>query len=304
MKLLMVGAGAIGGYFGARLLEKGEDVTFLVREGRRKQLEKTGLHVDSIHGDIHVEPKLIEAGDHLKEPFDAVLLSTKAYQLDDAMEDIKPYVGKETMVIPLLNGVAHKDKLISVLGEERVLGGLCFVEATLNAEGHIVQRSSIHKLLFGERSGEKSERVRALEACFSGTKSSFVLSKNIMSDMWKKYLFISTLAGVTSLFRSPIGPIREDPLGSETIRKTIHEAASIMQKLNAPLPEGVEDGIWDNIHSIEPTMKSSLQRDMEKGLSVEGDHFFGYLLEKAEEQRISAPTLKTIYANVRVYEQQ
>ncbi|MBM7094869.1 ketopantoate reductase family protein [Bacillus sp. H-16] len=301
MKLLMVGAGAIGGYFGGRLVEKGEDVTFLVRERRRKQLEETGLHIRSIHGDFQTTPTLIQAGE-IAGPFDAVLLSMKAYQLDQAIEDIRPYVGENTMIIPLLNGIAHMDRLIAAFGEENVLGGLCFVEATLNEQGHIIQSSGTHDFIFGERSGERSERVSRLEDTFSNTKSNFVLSETILADMWKKYLFISTLSGVTSLYRSPIGPIRDDEYGSKTVKKTLTEAAAIMKSLDAPLPDGVEEANWDKLHDIEHTMKSSLQRDMEKGLSVEGDHFFGYLLEKADEQGIPAPTLETIYANLRVYE--
>ncbi|RNA66676.1 ketopantoate reductase family protein [Alteribacter keqinensis] len=300
MKLLMVGAGAIGGYFGGRLVEKGEDVTFLVRERRRKQLEETGLHIRSIHGDFQTTPTLIQAGE-IAGPFDAVLLSMKAYQLDQAIEDIRPYVGENTMIIPLLNGIAHMDRLIAAFGEENVLGGLCFVEATLNEQGHIIQSSGTHDFIFGERSGERSERVSRLEDTFSNTKSNFVLSETILADMWKKYLFISTLSGVTSLYRSPIGPIRDDEYGSKTVKKTLTEAAAIMKSLDAPLPDGVEEANWDKLHDIEHTMKSSLQRDMEKGLSVEGDHFFGYLLEKADEQGIPAPTLETIYANLRVY---
>lgn len=303
MKILVVGAGAVGGYFGGRLLEKGEDVTFLVREGRKQQLEKTGLVIKSMHGDVVLSPKLLVSGE-ASEPFDVILLSMKAYHLDAALKDVNPYIGPKTVVVPLLNGMAHMKKLTEVLGEQQVLGGLCFVEATLDADGAVVQTSAIHDLVFGERSGEKSDRMTRIADAFSGTKANFELSENMDRAMWHKYLFIATLAGVTSLFRSPIGPIREDALGAVTIRQTLEEVAAIMKTVDAPLGEGIVDGNWDKLHSIAGSMKSSMQRDMEKGLSVEAEHFYGYLLEVALENGVGAPTLEKIYANLRIYEAQ
>lgn len=303
MKILVVGAGAVGGYFGGRLLEKGEDVTFLVREKRKKQLEETGLVVKSVHGDAVLQPSLLTSGQQV-ESYDVILLSMKAYHLEAAVEDFKPYVGPETMIVPLLNGISHVEKLVTAFDEENVLGGLCFVESTLDSEGSIVQTSGIHDLVFGERNGERTERVLKLAEVFGGTKSNFVLSENINRDMWHKYLFIATLAGVTTLFRSPIGPIREDSLGAATIKDTLHEVAAVMRSVNAPIAENIVDLNWDKLHSIEAGMKSSMQRDMEKGLPVEADHFFGYLLGLAADKEISVPTLEKIYANLRIYEGQ
>ncbi|MFE7064691.1 ketopantoate reductase family protein [Sutcliffiella sp. NPDC057660] len=303
MKILVVGAGAVGGYFGGRLLEKGEDVTFLVREKRKKQLEATGLVVKSVHGDAVLQPSLLTSGQQV-EAYDVILLSMKAYHLEAAVEDFKPYVGPGTMIVPLLNGISHVEKLVTAFDEKNVLGGLCFVESTLDAEGSIVQTSGIHDLVFGERTGEQTERVMKLAEVFGGTKSNFVLSENINRDMWHKYLFIATLAGVTTLFRSPIGPIREDSLGAATVKDTLHEVAAVMRSVNAPIAENIVDLNWDKLHSIEAGMKSSMQRDMEKGLPVEADHFFGYLLGLAADKEISVPTLEKIYANLRIYEGQ
>lgn len=303
MKILVVGAGAVGGYFGGRLLEKGEDVTFLVREKRKKQLEETGLVVKSVHGDVVLQPSLLTSGQQV-EAYDVILLSMKAYHLEAAVEDFKPYVGPGTMIVPLLNGISHVEKLVTAFDEKNVLGGLCFVESTLDAEGSIVQTSGIHDLVFGERTGEQTERVLKLAEVFGGTKSNFVLSENINRDMWHKYLFIATLAGVTTLFRSPIGPIREESLGAATIKDTLHEVAAVMHSVHAPIAENIVELNWDKLHSIEAGMKSSMQRDMEKGLPVEADHFFGYLLGLAADKEISVPTLEKIYANLRIYEGQ
>ncbi|KMJ57279.1 2-dehydropantoate 2-reductase [Bacillus sp. LL01] len=303
MKILVVGAGAVGGYFGGRLLEKGENVTFLVREKRKKQLEKTGLVINSTHGDVTLKPKLLVSGEKA-ETYDVILLSMKAYHLDSAIEDFKNYVGPNSMIVPLLNGIAHMEKLTAAFHESNVLGGLCFVESTLDGQGAIIQTSTIHDLVFGELDGGKTERVEMLAQTFNGTKANFSLSENIHQSMWHKYLFIATLAGVTTLFRSPIGPIREDDLGADTIKQTLVEVADIMKSVDAPLAENMVDGNWDKLHSIAAGMKSSMQRDMEKGLSVEADHFYGYLLGLAKEHGISAPTLERIYANLRIYEGQ
>lgn len=303
MKILVVGAGAVGGYFGGRLMEKGEDVTFLVREKRKKQLEETGLVIKSAHGDVTLKPKLLVSGE-TAEPYDVLLLSMKAYHLDSAVEDFRSYVGPDTIIVPLLNGIAHMEKLSAAINESNVIGGLCFVESTLDEQGAIIQTSAIHDLVFGELDGEKSARVKELFQSFSGTKANFVLSENIHQAMWHKYLFIATLAGVTTLFRSPIGPIRDDEFGADTIKLTLEEAAGIMKSVDAPLAENIVVGNWDKLHSIEAGMKSSMQRDMEKGLSVEADHFYGYLLGIAKEKGIAAPTLEKIYANLRIYEGQ
>jgi 2-dehydropantoate 2-reductase len=302
MRILMVGAGGIGGYFGARLLEKGADVTFLVREKRKQPLEENGLVVKSVHGDMQFhQPKTLISGEHA-ETFDVILLSTKAYHLQGAIEGIRPYAGENTMILPLLNGIAHMDALIAALGEENVIGGLCFIETTLDESGNIIQTSPIHDLVFGERSGAKTERILRLADAFEGTKASFTLSDNIEQDMWHKYLFISTLSGVTSLFQAPIGPIRDQEQGIETLRTLLEEAGKVMRGVNAPLAEKIEEAQAEKIMQMGYNMKSSLQRDMEKGLKTEADHFFKYLLDLASTQNIPTPVIAAIYTNLKIYE--
>ncbi|MBU8730095.1 ketopantoate reductase family protein [Cytobacillus oceanisediminis] len=302
MRILVVGAGAIGGYFGGRLLEKGEDVTFLVREKRKQQLEKYGLLAESVHGDMTFhEPKTIQAGEKA-DAFDVILLSTKAYHLEGAIEDIRPFTGDSTLILPLLNGIAHMDQLTAAFGAANVLGGLCFIETTLGENGKVIQTSPVHDFVFGERSGEKTERILKLQEAFSGTKANFRLSENIEQEMWHKYLFISTLSGVTSLFRSPIGPIRDQAFGLNTVKIVLKEASAIMRGLDAPLADGIEDAQVQKINEMGYEMKSSLQRDMEKQQAIEADHFFGYLLKKAELLDLDAPVIGAIYANLKVYE--
>lgn len=301
MKILIVGAGAIGGYFGGRLLEKGEDVTFLVRDRRKRELESSGLNIKSANGDCRLTPKLI-AKDSAPEPFDVVLLSTKSYQLAGAIEDVRPFVGQHTMVLPLLNGISHVDQLVEAFGKQSVIGGLCFVEATLDGEGTIVQASPMNQLMFGERSGKQTDRINRLKESFEGTKADFVLSDNIDQEMWHKYLFITALSGITTLFEQPIGPIRNLESGERTIAALLKELESVMASIGAPIERGIANKLLEKINSMGEGMKSSMQRDAEKGQPIEADHLQGYLLEKAKEQGVAVPVLETIYTKLKLYE--
>lgn len=303
MRILVVGAGAVGGYFGGRLQEKGVDVTFLVREGRKKQLDQAGLVIDSVHGSVTLTPKLILSGEEA-DAFDLILLSTKAYHLQGAIDSFRQYVNEKTAILPLLNGISHIELLAAEFGKERIIGGLCFIETTLDQEGRIIQTSPRHDIVFGELTGEKTERILKVEEAFSGTRSGYQLSDNINQDLWNKYLFISTMSGITTLMRAPIGPIREMPSGRATIEKLSQEIISVMNKIGAPLPEDIAALQLNQIDSLGYAMKSSMQRDMEKQLSVEADHLHGYLLTIAHKEQIPVPALEAVYANLKVYELQ
>ncbi|MBS9806301.1 2-dehydropantoate 2-reductase [Bacillus toyonensis] len=301
MRILVLGAGGVGGFFGGRLVEKGEDVTFLVRSKRKQQLEEKGLVIRSVNGDFSFQPKLITKEDRIS-PFDVILFSTKAYHLNEGIQDLKPFVGENTVIIPLLNGIAHVSRLQKEFGEEKVIGGLCFIETTLNDRGEIVQTSAANRLVFGEINSKDSERIKRISKVFAGTKSSFVLSENITQDMWHKYLFITVMSGVTTLMRAPIGPIRESEGGRDFIRNVFEESVQIMRALGAPVKANIVEEHMKTIDKISYDMKSSMQRDMEKGSLIEGEHLQGYLLDLAEEFSIEAPLLGVVYQNLNVYE--
>lgn len=301
MRILVLGAGGVGGYFGGRLAEKGADVTFLVRDQRKMQLEKSGLVIRSVNGDITLRPKVITASGPA-DPYDLVLLSTKAYHLQSAIKDLEPFVGEQTVILPLLNGVAHIPVLREHYGAERVIGGLCFIETTLNREGHVLHTSQNHYVVFGEFEGKDTERIRRIEAALSGTKTSFIQSNHIERDIWHKYLFIAAIAGVTTLMRSAIGPIRDSAGGSDFILSIFQEIESIMLAQGAPLNPEIVSKHMETMLSLSYNMKSSMQRDMEKGLPVEGDHLHGYLLQIAMEHKLQSPLVQAIYQNLKVYE--
>ncbi|PEY32196.1 2-dehydropantoate 2-reductase [Bacillus cereus] len=302
MRILVLGAGGVGGYFGGRLVEKGEDVTFLVRSRRKQQLEKNGLAIRSIKGDFSFIPQLITKTESI-DPFDLILFSTKTYHLEEAISDLKPFVGEKTTIIPLLNGIAHLSALQRVFGEDKVIGGLCFIETTLNGEGDVVQTSSADRLVFGEIKHLHTERIHEIADTLKGTKASFVLSNHIVQDMWHKYLFITVMSGVTTLMRAPIGPIRESDGGRDLIRNLFEEAAQIMKASGAPIQDNIIDEHMKTIEKISYDMKSSMQRDMEKGSSIEVEYLQGYLLKLAKQFHIDAPLLKIVYQNLKIYEE-
>lgn len=301
MKILIVGAGAIGGYFGGRLLEKGENVTFLVREKRKAILKKTGLKIESAHGDAELIPRLITA-DQPNETFDLVLISTKSYHLQQAIEDLRPFVGEGTTILPLLNGISHVNQLVEAFGEKSIIAGLCFIETTLDEDGTINHKSSLHQLIFGEISGELTPRIQKLQTVFSGANAVFEYSEKINQEMWQKYLFITALSGITSLMVSPIGPIMALESGRNTVMTLLEELTEIMNKINAPIKDTISSELFLKISGMGYDMKSSMQRDMEKSLPLEADHLQGFLLTHAKEQNLPVPVLETVYAKLALYE--
>lgn len=302
MRILVLGAGGIGGYFGGRLAEKGEDVTFLVRSKRKQQLEENGLVIHSVKGDYSFEPTLITKEDQ-KGPFDFILFSTKSYHLKQAIEDLKPFVGNKTVIIPLLNGISHLTPLIDAFGDDKVLGGLCLIETTLNEAGEVVQTSAFDRLVFGELDNQDSDRIKQVADTFSNTKAEFILSDNILQAMWHKYLRITILSGVTTLMQAPIGPIRDSLGGKDFIRELFGEVTRIMRAHQAPIADNIEEEQIDSINNLSYQFKTSMQRDMEKGSYTEADHIQGHLLSLAKEENLEAPYLKAIYQNLKVYEE-
>lgn len=301
MKILIVGAGAIGGYFGGRLLEKGENVTFLVREKRKEILQKTNLKIESIHGNAELIPRLITV-DEPVEIFDLILISTKSYHLKQAIEDLRPFAGEFTTILPLLNGIAHIDLLIEAFGEKAIVRGLCFIETTLDEQGTICLKSPLHQLVFGECSGELTPRIQKLKSVFDGANAEFEYSEKIVQEMWQKYLFITALSGITSLMESPIGPIMALENGRNIVTALLEEITAIMNKMNAPIKDTIASEVFQKISGMGYDMKSSMQRDMEKSLPLEADHLQGFLLQYAKEHNIPVPVLETIYTKLSLYE--
>src|ERR1700723_924078 len=211
MRILVVGAGAIGGYFGGRMLAAGRDVTFLVRPRRAAELANAGLVIKSPLGDVTLKnPPTVQA-DKLTEKFDVVLLSCKAFDLEDAVQSFAPAVGPQTAIIPLLNGMLHLDVLDRKFGRGHVLGGLGAIAATLNEHREIVQLAPMQSLGFGERDGKMSDRVRAIADVMASGNFGAVASEHVVQEMWEKWVFLASLAASTCLMRAALGTILASP---------------------------------------------------------------------------------------------
>jgi 2-dehydropantoate 2-reductase len=206
MRILVVGAGAVGGYFGGRLVQAGRDVTFLVLPKRAEQIQSQGLQILSpMHGDFIARPKTITAS-QIASPYDVIFLSVKSYSLAAAIDDFAPAVGQQTEIIPVLNGMHHMDVLTQRFGDA-VLGGVCFVSTAIDSQGRIVQLADFQSLAYGELDGKKTSRIEAVHQEFSGAGFQAAISGDILRDMWQKWVFLASLGAITCLLRGNIGEI-------------------------------------------------------------------------------------------------
>ena len=304
MRVLVVGAGAIGGYFGGRMLQAGRDITFLVRPKRAGELASAGLVIKSPNGDVTLKnPPAVQA-DNLNEKFDVVLLSCKAFDLDDAIKSFAPAVGPQTSIIPLLNGMKHLDVLDQKFGRECVLGGLCAIAVTLNEKREVVQLQPMQSLTFGERDGKMSDRVRAIADVFASGNFGSVASEQIVQDMWEKWVFLSSLAACTSLMRTSVGNILAAPGGRDFLLGMVDEVTAIATAAGHA-PRGPFAERTRNMLTTEGSpMTASMFRDIKVGAAVEADHVIGDLIARAEIAKVSVPKLRTAYTHLKAYEKQ
>jgi 2-dehydropantoate 2-reductase len=304
MRILVVGAGAIGGYFGGRLLQSGADVTFLVRSRRAGELASVGLVIRSPSGDVTLNSPPTVQADALKEHFDVVLLSCKAYDLDDAIASFAPAVGPNTAIIPLLNGMRHFDVLDAKCGRERVLGGLCAIAATLNDKREVVQLQPMQSLSFGERDGGSSERVRAIFGIFQRGNFNASASEHIMQEMWEKWVFLASLAASTTLMQAPVGVILAAPGGKDFLLGMLDECSSVAAAAGYAPTGPFFQRVSGMLTTEGSPMTASMFRDLKQGLPVEADHVIGDLVARADADKVPVPRLRIAYTHLKAYEAQ
>jgi 2-dehydropantoate 2-reductase len=301
MRILVLGAGGTGGYFGGRLAEAGADVSFLVRPARAQAIAERGLAIRSALGDATLKVRTVSAAQP-GGPYDIVLLTCKAYDLDSAMDAIAGGVGDSTAIVPLLNGLNHLDRLDARFGKPRVVGGLCQIGVTLGPDGDIVHLDKLHTLVFGERDGGTSARLDALADAFENAKAEARQSDAIMLEMWEKFIFLCTLAAMTTLFRTGTGDILEAPDGAAILRECFAECRAVMEGSGytprAPYVERVLALL------LEPGMprQASMARDIARGNKVEADHVVGDMLARAKALGIKTPLLRVAYTGLKAYE--
>ena len=229
MKILILGAGGTGGYFGGRLLQGGADVTFLVREKRALQIAQNGLQINSPKGDIALQVKTVLAGD-VKPEFDIVILSCKAYDLASSIDAIRPAMHATTAVVPLLNGISHIASLDAAFGVARVMGGTCQIAAVLTKDGVVKSLLDAHTITWGARAPSQHAAANALGEAFAKTVVDWKVSDNIMLDMWEKVAFLSTLAGMTCLMRASVGEILATADGRSLMKRCLDCCVAVTVK--------------------------------------------------------------------------
>jgi 2-dehydropantoate 2-reductase len=304
MRILVVGAGAIGGYFGGRMLHAGRDITFLVRPKRAAELVAAGLVIKSPHGDVTLKNPPIVQADKLAEKFDVVLLSCKAFDLEDAIKSFAPAVGPQSAIVPLLNGMLPLDVLEAKFGRDRVLGGLCSIAATLNEQREVVQLNPMQSLTFGERDGKLSDRVRAIAEVMASGKFGSVASEDIVHEMWEKWVFLAALAASTCLMRASVGHILTAAGGKDFILGMLDECSEVADAEGyAPRAAFLEPsrGILTTEGS---QLTASMFRDIKAGAPVEADHVIGDLLRRGDAAKVPVQRLRIAYTHLKAYENQ
>lgn len=301
MKILVLGAGGVGGYFGGRLAQAGSDVTFLVRERRAAQLRSGGLVVQTPDGEFRVAAKAIQRSE-IDAPFDLVLLACKAYDLGSAIDTIRPAVGPATVVVPLLNGLAHLDRLDTEFGEERVIGGSCGIAATLTPDGVVKQLSPFHWIRFGDRFGEPRAQVAALAEAYAHTPVDAAAVPDILLVMWEKFVLLTSLASCTCLMRGSVGDILATSNGEAIMRELLDTCTATAKAAGHAPREESRAQTESLLFARGSPFSASMLRDIERGGPTEADHIVGDMLRRARTAGLDARLLAAAYTHLQVYE--
>ena len=302
MRVLMVGAGATGGFFGARLVAAGRDVTFLLRERRAAQVRAGGIEVVSPLGNLKVQPRVITAAELSGKPetFDLIIISTKAYQLEGAMADIAPAVGSDTILLPILNGMRQLSLLTERFGAERVMGGTVRVVADLDEAGRVHQITRLGEITYGELSGQRTERLAKVEQLMQGAGFDALSPADIRAALWQKWWILASLNSVCILARGTIGQANAAPRGTDFVLAVVAEAVAIAEANGYPADAAMLADHRKRITEAGSPLTASMYRDMVKGAPVEADHILGDLLDRAGV--VPAPLLTAAYVQLKIYE--
>ncbi|TLS37269.1 ketopantoate reductase family protein [Pseudalkalibacillus caeni] len=302
MNIVVIGAGALGAYFGARLQEAGQSVQFLVRERRAKEIKENGLKVHSVNGDYTFDhPRVVQTVEKIENP-DLVILAVKGYHLTDTLPLLYPLVDKGAKVLPVLNGMEHITILQSELGKDAVLGGAAYIISTLDEKGHVVHSSEMDTLLFGPLCKSQEPFCEELQSIVSTANIDGKNIPTIEEEMWRKYMFITAMSGVTTAGDFSIGTIKSCGATKELSKKVLEEMKDLANSYGTSLTEqDIEDGFL-KLQSLPDQATSSMHQDMRKGLTLEVEHLQGGAIRLAKEAGIDIPHIETLYALIKPYE--
>jgi len=301
MRIAVMGTGGVGGYFGGRLAASGEDVTFIARGAHLAAMRQRGLAITSALGYAHVAP--VQATDDPASigPVDLVLFTVKLYDTDVAGEAIRPLIGPDTGVVTFQNGITGTEVLVQQLGAPHVLGGVAKIAAVIAEPGVIRNTGTFAELVFGELDGRATERVTALAAALEAAGVSHRVSSDIRGDIWDKMVFLSTFAGVTSLLRLPIGPIRSDPQTRTLLHDGLAEALAVANAEGAGLPEDSVERILGLIDGLPHEGKSSMLHDLEAGRRLEVGWLSGTIARLGDQHGLAVSTHRLIASALKLH---
>jgi 2-dehydropantoate 2-reductase len=300
MKILVLGAGAVGGYFGGRMAEAGADVTFLVRPKRADSIAKDGLRIRGKSGDLTLAAKCVLAG-KVGADYDVVMLTAKAYDLPDAMDAIAPAIAGRAFVWPLLNGMSHLEALDAKFGAAKVLGGVAYISSTLATDGTILHLNDFHRVVFGPRSAGQHPICDALSQAMLGVKFDWKQLDNVEQAMWDKWVMLATMAGMTCLMRGAVGDILAAQAGEKLMLQLVAECAAVAKAEGYATPDGVMKNYHGMMTARGSTITASMLRDVESGGKAEGDHVLGALLARARKHGLATPLLEIATTHLETY---
>lgn len=303
MNILVQGAGALGAYFGGRMLEAGLNVSFFVREKRAAQIKKEGLKLNSPEGNFESKEVTVYTAPEQVENVDLIILAVKGYHLDHVIPQVQTIVGQTgAFVLPLLNGIEHLERLQQAIGKEKVIGGFASIIATLNEQGHVEHTSGSSAVKFGVLHSEQTEICAKLEEINSLVKTNLLREEAILKHMWKKYIFITAFSGITSAMQLPAGFIASSEASFATARKVIYEMSMLAKLEGIVLTDEEVETMANRLKGFKKEATSSMHQDMRKGLPLEIEHLQGGALRLAAKHDVTVPVIETIYGILKPYE--
>ncbi|MGY0693622.1 ketopantoate reductase family protein [Virgibacillus sp. FSP13] len=302
MDVVVVGAGALGSYFGARFLEGGANVTFLVRERRARQIQENKIYVTSTLGDYRIDdPKIVTDVAEI-DKVDLVLVAVKGYHLSGVLENLKAITDKGAYVLPILNGMEHISYLQDQLGKDAVLGGLSFIIATLNEKGHVIHSSDFHDLIFGPLEPTQTAICEELEELCDQANVNGVNSDTISYELWKKYAFINAFSGITTAANLSIGEIRKHDSTFRIAEMILQEMRVLAKAHHVELQDDEVEAAKSKLMNLPDETTSSMHQDRRKGLTLEVEHLQGGAIRLAKAVGVDLPYLEAVYGLIKPFE--
>jgi 2-dehydropantoate 2-reductase len=300
MRMLVVGAGATGGYFGGRLAQHGRDVSFLVRPARATALRQSGLRLVSPHGDATIAPRVIVTGE-LRERFDAVLLTVKAWSLPEALDDVAPAVGPDTMILPVLNGMRHVEAIAARFTPDNLVGCVCKVATSLREDGAIMQLAPFQELAYGEMRGPNGARIAAVDDFMRDAGFDARATTAIEHEMWEKWVTLATLGGMTCLMRGNVGEIVGVDGGRGFVLALLGEVTSVATAAGFPMSEGFLGRTRATLTAEGSSFTPSMYRDLVQGQRIEADQIVGDLVRRGRQLGVAMPLLEAAWSHLQIY---